>query len=125
MEHKSCIVVLKVMGIILLVVSLIYLILGTLTLTGTVKDILPGHEKGEVLVVVLSYATAVFSLFSGIVCLKNAVSTVATCGLILAIIATASQIYCQIATGSFYCFDIIPLCIGLEMFACAKAELKQ
>ena len=45
---------LKLIGMIMIVFGLIYAVVGTLALMGTLNNVLPGHETQEVLVVVLA-----------------------------------------------------------------------
>ena len=64
---------LKFTGIIMIVFAIVYAIVGTLALIGTVNGALPGHESQETLVVVLAYAVALFALICGVACVKAAV----------------------------------------------------
>lgn len=62
---------LKFTGIIMIVFAIVYAILGTLALMGTINGALPGHESKETLVVILAYVVALFALICGIVCVKG------------------------------------------------------
>ena len=43
------------LGVVMILYGLTYAVLGTLSLAGTITGVLPGHEKQEIIVIVLSY----------------------------------------------------------------------
>ena len=50
-EKKNTSGVLKVLGVLMILFGVIYALLGTLALMGTLTGMLPGHEKQEVILV--------------------------------------------------------------------------
>lgn len=92
---------LKLIGMIMIVFGLIYAVVGTLALMGTLNNVLPGHETQEVLVVVLAYAVALFAIVCGIACVKNSTAVAKVLGAIIAVVALASLLYLQFTQNTF------------------------
>lgn len=107
---------LKFTGIIMIVFAIIYAIVGTLALIGTIKGVLPGHESKEILVVILAYAVALFALICGIVCVKGNTGSAKIFGVIFAIMGLLSLIYLQVTQGTFSMADCLAACFGISIF---------
>ena len=120
MNRKQSSGALKGFGVVLLLFGLIYAVVGTLALVGTMKGVLPGHETQEILVVVLAYAVAVLNVLTGIVCLAGARTAARVLGVIVAIVGTAGVIYNQIVLDSFNYFDFVSLLLGISIVAAVK-----
>ena len=120
MNSKQSSGALKGFGVVLLLFGLIYAVVGTLALVGTMKGVLPGHETQEILVVVLAYAVAALNVLTGIVCLAGARTAARVLGAIVAIVGTAGVIYNQIALDSFNYFDFVSLLLGVSIVAAAR-----
>ena len=120
MENQKALSVLKVWGVLLILLGLVYALLGSLALAGTVTGVLPGHENQEILVVVLAYAVAVLAFIAGIACIKGARTFSMVMGIILTVIGAVSLIYVQVTQQSFSYFDILAVLLGISMFFMAK-----
>ena len=120
MNSKQSSGALKGFGVVLLLFGLIYAVVGTLALVGTMKGVLPGHETQEILVVVLAYAVAALNVLTGIVCLAGARTAARVLGAIVAIVGAAGVIYNQIALDSFNYFDFVSLLLGVSIVAAAR-----
>ena len=120
MNSKQSSGALKGFGVVLLLFGLVYAVVGTLALVGTMKGVLPGHETQEILVVVLAYAVAVLNVLTGIVCLAGARTAARVLGVIVAIVGAAGVIYNQIVLDSFNYFDFASLLLGISIVAAAK-----
>ena len=120
MNSKQSSGALKGFGVVLLLFGLVYAVVGTLALVGTMKGVLPGHETQEILVVVLAYAVAALNVLTGIVCLAGARTAARVLGAIVAIVGTAGVIYNQIALDSFNYFDFVSLLLGVSIVAAAR-----
>ena len=120
MNSKQSSGALKGFGVVLLLFGLVYAVVGTLALVGTMKGVLPGHETQEILVVVLAYAVAVLNVLTGIVCLAGARTAARVLGVIVAIVGAAGVIYNQIALDSFNYFDFVSLLLGVSIVAAAR-----
>ena len=107
---------LKFTGIIMVVFAIIYAVVGTLALIGTVSGALPGHESKEILVVVLAYAVALLALICGIVCVKGNTGLAKIFGAIFAVMGLASLIYLQITQDTFNIVDCLAACFGISIF---------
>lgn len=108
--------VLKFFGVIMILFAIVYAILGSLALAGTLQGLLPGHENQEILVVVLAYVVALFSLICGIGCLKVAAGFSQVMGLLCAVVGVVSLIYAQVTQDSFNIFDCIGAVLGAAIF---------
>ena len=119
-EKKNTSGVLKVLGVLMILFGVIYALLGTLALMGTLTGMLPGHEKQEVILVVLAYAVALFSLICGIVCCAGAIGAARTMGIILMLVGLASLVYAQISADSFNLFDCIGMVLGAAIYGATR-----
>ena len=113
---------LKLIGMIMIVFGLIYAVVGTLALMGTLNNVLPGHETQEVLVVVLAYAVALFAIVCGIACVKNSTAVAKVLGAIIAIVALASLLYLQFTQNTFSIVDCVAACFGVSIYALASKK---
>lgn len=111
---------LKFTGIIMIVFALIYAVVGTLALLGAVNGALPGHESQETLVIILSYAVALFALICGIACVKGITNLAKVFGAIFAIVGLVALIYLQVTQDSFSIFDCLAVCFGIAIFSIAS-----
>lgn len=107
---------LKFTGIIMIVFAIVYAIVGTLALIGTVNGALPGHESQETLVVVLAYAVALFALICGVACVKGNTGLAKICGAIFAVVGLISLIYLQVVQSAFSIADCLAVCFGVSIF---------
>ena len=111
---------LKVLGVIMIIFAIVYAAVGTLTLMGTLSNVLPGHEKEEVIVVALAYGVALLSLICGIVCVKGAAKQAKVFGALFALLGLVSLVYVQITQSSINVFDFMALVFGISIFSAAK-----
>lgn len=103
-------------GILMILFGLVYAILGTLSLMGTITGLLPGHEKQEIIIVVLSYVIAIISFIGGIASVKRKYGTAKVIGLVFTIVWLASLIYVQLTQETFNTFDCIAMLLGVSIF---------
>lgn len=108
---------LKFTGIIMIVFAVIYAIVGTLALMGTVDGALPGHESQEILVVILAYGVALFALVCGIACVKGNTGLAKILGAVFAIVGLISLIYLQVTQDTFNIMDCLAVCFGVSIFS--------
>ena len=119
MDQNTNRTTLKIFGVIMLLFGLVYGIVGSLALAGTLQGILPGHQTQEILVIVLAYGVALLAIVCGILCLKNVAAGAMVTGIILALLGLAGVIYNQIALDSFNLFDMLGLLFGVSIAATA------
>ena len=119
MDQNTNRTTLKIFGVIMLLFGLVYGIVGSLALAGTLQGILPGHQTQEILVIVLAYGVALLAIVCGILCLKNVATGAMVTGTILALLGLAGVIYNQIALDSFNLFDMLGLLFGVSIAATA------
>ena len=93
MDQNTNRTTLKIFGVIMLLFGIVYGIVGSLALAGTLQGVLPGHQTQEILVIVLAYGVALLGL--------------------------AGVIYNQIALDSFILFDMLGLLFGVSIAATA------
>ena len=114
------------LGVVMILYGLTYAILGTLSLAGTITGVLPGHEKQEIIVVVLSYIITLISLIGGIASMRGKYKTAKTIGIIFAIVGLASLISNQLTQDMFNSFDCIAMVLGAGIFYLSSvAEIRQ
>ena len=119
MDQKTNRTTLKIFGVIMLLFGIVYGIVGSLALAGTLQGVLPGHQTQEILVIVLAYGVALLAIICGILCLKNVAAGAMVTGIILALLGLAGLIYNQIALDSFNLFDMLGLLFGVSIAATA------
>ena len=119
MDQNTNRTTLKICGVIMLLFGLVYGIVGSLALAGTLQGILPGHQTQEILVIVLAYGVALLAIVCGILCLKNVAAGAMITGILLALLGLAGVVYNQIALDSFNLFDMLGLLFGVSIAATA------
>ena len=119
MDQNTNRTTLKIFGVIMLLFGLVYGIVGSLALAGTLQGILPGHQTQEILVIVLAYGVALLAIVCGILCLKNVATGAMVTGILLARLGLAGVVYNQIALDSFNLFDMLGLLFGVSIAATA------
>ena len=119
MDQNTNRTTLKIFGVIMLLFGIVYGIVGSLALAGTLQGVLPGHQTQEILVIVLAYGVALLAIICGILCLKNVAAGAMVTGIILALLGLAGVIYNQIAMDSFNLFDMLGLLFGVSIAATA------
>ena len=119
MDQNTNRTTLKIFGVIMLLFGLVYGIVGSLALAGTLQGVLPGHQTQEILVIVLAYGVALLAIVCGILCLKNVAAGAMVTGILLALLGLAGVIYNQIALDSFNLFDMLGLLFGVSIAATA------
>lgn len=119
MDQKTNGITLKIFGMIMLLFGLVYGIVGSLALAGTLQGVLPGHQAQEILVIVLAYGVALLAIVCGILCLKNVATGAMVTGILLALLGLAGVVYNQIALDSFNLFDMLGLLFGVSIAATA------
>lgn len=119
MDQNTNRTTLKICGVIMLLFGLVYGIVGSLALAGTLQGILPGHQTQEILVIVLAYGVALLAIVCGILCLKNVAAGAMVTGILLALLGLAGVVYNQIALDSFNLFDMLGLLFGVSIAATA------
>lgn len=116
-NNKTYSWVLTLFCIIIGLFGLLYAVLGTLSLAGTLTGVLPGHEAEEILIIVLSYSIAVIAIICCIACLAKKMNLCSIMGLIVGLIGLLSLIYMQIAQNTFSIFDCVAMVLGFEIFS--------
>ena len=119
MDQNTNRTTLKIFGVIMLLFGLVYGIVGSLALAGTLQGVLPGHQTQEILVIVLAYGVALLAIVCGILCLKNVAAGAMVTGILLALLGLAGVVYNQIALDSFNLFDMLGLLFGVSIAATA------
>ena len=119
MDQNTNRTTLKIFGVIMLLFGIVYGIVGSLALAGTLQGVLPGHQTQEILVIVLAYGVALLAIICGILCLKNVAAGAMVTVIILALLGLAGVIYNQIALDSFNLFDMLGLLFGVSIAATA------
>ena len=119
MDQNTNRTTLKIFGVIMLLFGIVYGIVGSLALAGTLQGVLPGHQTQEILVIVLAYGVALLAIICGILCLKIVATGAMVTGIILALLGLAGVIYNQIALDSFNLFDMLGLLFGVSIAATA------
>ena len=119
MDQNTNRTTLKIFGVIMLLFGIVYGIVGSLALAGTLQGVLPGHQAQEILIIVLAYGVALLAIVCGILCLKNVAAGAMVTGIILALLGLAGVIYNQIALDSFNLFDMLGLLFGVSIAATA------
>ena len=119
MDQNTNRTTLKIFGVIMLLFGLVYGIVGSLALAGTLQGVLPGHQAQEILVIVLAYGVALLAIVCGILCLKNVAAGAMVTGILLALLGLAGVVYNQIALDSFNLFDMLGLLFGVSIAATA------
>ena len=119
MDQNTNRTTLKIFGVIMLLFGLVYGIVGSLALAGTLQGILPGHQTQEILVIVLAYGVALLAIVCGILCLKNVATGAMVTGILLPLLGLAGVVYNQIALDSFNLFDMLGLLFGVSIAATA------
>ncbi len=107
---------LKILGFVMIAYALVYGLLGTLSLTGTVRGVLPGHEAQEVLVIVLAYGVALLTLICGIACIRGSRNTAKITGLVFAVLGLVSQCYLLITGNGLNIFDVLAIVLGVCIY---------
>ena len=62
MDQNTNRTTLKIFGVIMLLFGIVYGIVGSLALAGTLQGVLPGHQTQEILVIVLAYGVALLAI---------------------------------------------------------------
>ena len=119
MDQNTNRTTLKIFGVIMLLFGLVYGIVGSLALAGTLQGVLPGHQAQEILVIVLAYGVALLAIVCGILCLKNVAAGAMVTGILLALLGLAGVVYNQIALDRFNLFDMLGLLFGVSIAATA------
>lgn len=117
MDQNTNRTTLKIFGVIMLLFGLVYDIVGSLALAGTLQGVLPGHQTQEILVIVLAYGVALLAIVCGILCLKSVATGAMVTGILLALMGLARVVYNQIALDSFNLFDMLGLLFGVSIAA--------
>lgn len=113
------------LGIVMVIFGLVYALLGTLSLMGTITGVLPGHEEQEIIIVILSYIIAILAIIGGIASVRGKFATARTIGLIFAVIGLVSLIYNQVTQDTFNNFDCIAMVLGAGICYLAIAAKKE
>lgn len=100
------------LGIVSILYGLIYALLGTLSLIGSITGIFPGHEEQKIITVVLSYTITIISIIVGITSIKGKYKKTKEIGIILVALGLISLIYNQLTQNIFNSFDCIAIVLG-------------
>lgn len=111
---------LKIYGVIMFIYGILYAIVGTLAVAGLVMGVLPGQEKGEVVVILLSYIIAILAIILGVACIRGIYKTARLLGLVFGAFGLISLIYTGIAVGTFSLIDCITMVLGVGIYYLAK-----
>lgn len=104
------------LGTVMIIYGLIYALLGTLSLTGTIIGVLPGHEQKEIIIIILSYTITLISVVCGIMSIKGKYKNAKIISILLAAIGLISLIYTQITQNMFNSFDCIAIVLSAGIF---------
>ena len=113
------------LGVVMIIFGLVYALLGTLSLMGTITGVLPGHEEQEIIIVILSYIIAILAIIGGISSVRGKFATARTVSLIFAVIGLVSLIYNQVTQDTFNNFDCITMVLGAGIFYLATTAKKE
>ena len=113
------------LGVVMIIFGLVYALLGTLSLMGTITGVLPGHEKQEIIIVILSYIIAILAIIGGITSVRGKFATARTVSLIFAVIGLVSLIYNQVTQDTFNNFDCITMVLGAGICYLATTAKKE
>lgn len=113
------------LGVVMIIFGLVYALLGTLSLMGTITGVLPGHEEQEIIIVILSYIIAILAIIGGITSVRGKFATARTVSLIFAVIGLVSLIYNQVTQDTFNNFDCITMVLGAGIFYLATTAKKE
>lgn len=116
---------LRFIGIVMIIFGIVYAILGTLSLLEEITGIFPGHEKQEIIIVILSYITLLVSIIGGVTAIKGNLKFAKILAIIFSIIGIISLIYTLITQKMFNNFDCITIVIGLGIIILAILEEKE
>lgn len=100
------------LGIVSIIYGLMYALLGTLSLMGSITGVFPGHERQEIVIVVLSYIITIISIIIGITSIKGKYKSTKKIGAILIAVGLISLIYNQLTQNMFNSFDCIAIVLG-------------
>lgn len=124
MNKQNSTGLMKFFGVLMFLFCLVYAVVGSLALAGTIENVLPGHETQEILVVVLAYAIALLGLICGILCMKGSAKGATATAVLVALFGLVGVIYNQITLDSFNLFDFITLLLGVSIIAAARQKKK-
>jgi len=113
------------LGVVMIIFGLVYALLGTLSLMGTITGVLPGHEEQEIIIVILSYIIAILAIIGGISSVRGKYTIAKTISLIFAIVGLVSLIYNQVTQDTFNNFDCITMVLGAGIFYLATTAKKE
>lgn len=119
---------LKFLGIVMIIFGIAYAILGTLTITGNITGVFPGHEHHEIINIILSYIISILAISGGITTFTRKHTVTKNIALALALFGIVSLIYIQINQKIFNNFDCIAVILGAGIYylaVVAEKELKK
>ena len=116
---------LKFIGVVMIVFGVVYAILGTLSILGEIAGVFPGHEKHEIIIIILSYITLLVSIVGGTTAIKGKRKHAKILAMIFSIIGFISLIYTLITQKTFNNFDCITIVIGIGIIILAILEEKE
>lgn len=115
----------KITGILMILFAIVYITIAVLVYNGSVEGILPGHEREEMLVAVVSTAVATFSFTGGICALTGSKLASKIIGVIFVLAGLGSLIYLQLTQDTFNIVDFIGAALGIMLVVSAsKKETK-
>lgn len=115
---------LKFFGIITIVIGVIFAIVGTLMLFGTIEGLQAEALQQEILVTILAYIEAILGIVCGIACLKNLTSVCKILGAIYAVLGLALMIYTDLSGQELSAFDCATMVLGIGIFFTANQSQK-
>lgn len=119
---------LKFLGIVMIIFGIAYAILGTLTITGNITGIFPGHENHEIINIILSYIISILAISGGVTTFTKKYFLTKNIALSLALFGLISLIYIKVSQNIFNNFDCIAIVLGAGIYylaVVAEKELKK
>ena len=112
----------KKIGIVTILYALLYVILGTMAMAGIVQGILPGHESGEMNLMLFCYLIAVFGIICGGACIAGKTHMSGILGLIITIIAIISFFYAGLVVGMINIADLVAIVLGVAIYTRSRRK---
>ena len=121
-ENKS---ILKIIGTITIIFGVVYAVLGTLSITGTIAGMFLGLEEKDLYTVCLLYITLLVTILSGITNIKEDIEKSKVFAGILILVGLISLIYTLVAAKTMNNFDCITIVLGIGTLILVTLEEKE
>ena len=113
---------LKVGGVLLVVLAIVYALAGTLILIGKANNLLPEYNSEENIIIIISYVIGAIALIGAISCFAKKLVLAKIIGILFAIFGLTSLISLQITEGEFNIVSCIIMVIGVLVYTSALKQ---